>query len=275
MRAKLPAVYRLIAWSCCVYAVGLLACGDDDDGAAPDAMPSGKDGGRLEPDARVLGDGGSARDASAGEPIEVCPRGECDLLDVSSCDQDEGCVFTSSEMGAAAGPMCAPVGSGVEGDRCMASSECGPGLDCSAFDGSGLCRSYCCALSRTIDCPDGQFCRLNLDPARDAFKVGLCDSCDGCDPLDPDACRPGLSCYPLPGSLDCTACLPPGKLLPGDECELSTDCRRGSACFRLDNDDSLCIAFCELDGEAGCEDSARQCSEVAGAKLPPGIALCL
>ncbi|HMI90101.1 MAG TPA: hypothetical protein VK509_02005 [Polyangiales bacterium] len=252
----------------------LFACGDDDDGTPANDMR--KDGGRLEPDARVVDGGGSARDASAPEPVEVCPRGECDLLDPDSCGSGEGCVFAPSEMGTAAvGPMCATVGSRAEGESCTASSDCGPGLDCSAFDGSGRCRNYCCALSRTLDCPDGQFCRLNLDPARDKFKVGLCDACDGCDPLDPDSCRPGLSCYPLPGSLDCTACLPPGKGEPGDECELSTDCARGSACFRLDNDDSLCIAFCELDGDEGCNDAKRECSEVAGAKLPPGIALCL
>jgi hypothetical protein len=272
-------VYQPLRWPSlfALIALCLSACGDDDDGTPVDEMQGGKDGGRLDPrpDAQVRDGGESARDASTVEPIEVCPSGECDLLDPDSCGAGEGCVFGPAEMGTATGPTCAPVGSGAEGERCMASADCGPGLDCSAFDGSGRCRSYCCALSRTLDCPDGQFCRLDLDATRETFRVGLCAPCDSCDPLDPDSCRPGLSCYPLPGSLQCTACLPPGELEPGDECTLSTDCQRGSACFRLDNGISLCLAFCELDSEEGCADRGRQCSEVAGAKLPPGIALCL
>jgi hypothetical protein len=280
MRAKLRVVNKLIAWSlCCLVGSGLVACGDDDDGASADAAPNDRDSGRIgpKPDAQAR-DGGDADDDDGGSggsaaPVEECPRGECDLLDPASCGGDEGCVF-SPDAGAAGAPMCAPVGSAAEGERCTESADCGPGLDCSAFDGSGRCRSYCCALSRTLDCPDAQFCRLNLDVTREERRVGLCEPCDGCDPLDADACRPGLSCYPLPGSLDCTACLPPGQRKPGEACALSTDCAGGSACFRLDNGVSLCLAFCELDGEAGCADSARECSEIPGAKLPPGLALC-
>ena len=275
--SKLRVVYRPTAsrtpWPA-LLALALVACGDDDD-----ATPIRRDSGLQEtgPDASRGRDGGR-QDAGNGEPAPACPSGECDLLDPGSCGAGEGCVFAhdnrSDETDQPA-LYCAPVGSAAEGEPCTASADCGPGLDCSAYDGTGRCRQYCCALSRTLDCPEDQFCRVGLDAERKSSVVGLCDRCDGCDPLDPAACGSGLSCYPLPGSIDCTACLPPGKAEPGDPCKLSTDCARGAACFRFDDDDQVCVEFCELDSDQPCSDQARRCSEVAGAKLPVGVALCL
>jgi hypothetical protein len=277
---KLRAVYRLIALrALCVCGLLLAGCGDDDDAPADGNSngQSGKDGGARDAGSKPS-TGRDAATADAGEPVPVCPTGECDLLAPGACDGNgQGCVFArgNADAGEPPAPVCAMVGSGAEGDACTASEDCGPGLDCSAFDGTGVCRSYCCALSRTADCPADQFCRLGLDPERKAFAVGLCDKCDDCDPLDPNACGSKLSCYPLPGSIECTACLPPGKRTPGEKCTLSTDCAKGAACFLLAPENSRCVEFCELDSDEPCSDSARKCSEVAGAKLPPGIALCL
>ena len=277
---KLGGVYQLnrptiVALFLLVACPALVGCGDDDD-----APLIGKDSGPGSRDAAARDGGDRPRDAgrrdAAPEPIPMCPVGKCDLLDPDSCAAGESCVF--AQGASAEDPFalsCKPAGSGAEGERCMKTADCGPGLDCSAYDGTGRCRQYCCAVSRTLDCPDGQFCRLGLDTEHIAAAVGLCDRCDGCDPLDPEACGTELSCYPLPGSIDCTACLAPGKRRPGEACALSTDCQRGSACFRFDDETALCVEFCELDSDTPCRDDGRSCKEVAGAKLPVGVALCL
>ena len=281
----LRGVYRLIAPCLLALELGLMlgGCADDDDAPRADAAigrdsgrPGSRDGGGRDGGGRPRDGGGQRDGAPEPDPIPKCPQGSCDLLDPDSCDEGEGCVFALD--GQADDPFslsCQPVGSGAEGDRCMKTAECGAGLGCSAYDGTGRCRQYCCALSRTLECPEGQFCRVGLDSEEMGFAVGLCDGCDGCDPLDADACGSGLSCYPLPGSIDCTACLPPGARKPGEACELSTDCARGSACFRFDGESSLCVEFCELDSDTPCSDAKRSCRAVAGAKLPVGVALCL
>jgi hypothetical protein len=266
-------MFRLIAL--CVLCSLASACGDDD--AAVDAGPSAN--GHDAATARDAGHDNPAHDAGAvvaiddAPPPPTCPTGDCDLLDPSACGDGRGCVLPHGDVDAAAGPQCATVGSGANGDACEHSSDCGPGLDCTAFDGTGVCREYCCNLSRTDDCPDSQFCALSVGSGSSPSGAALCEPCSGCDPANAKACEAGFACYPLPGSTSCTACLPAGTNKPGEKCTLTTDCVAGSACFRFADSASRCVDLCNIEKSGGCL-APKKCTAVAG-KLPKDLALCL
>lgn len=248
----------------------------------PPSEPEPHDAGVApsKPSKPMTRDGGTSIDAGhlpdSGASAAQCPAGACDLLDPLSCAEGEGCLLALDEADAGVGalPQCAPVGAGLDGDACQRSSDCGPGLDCTAFDGSGTCRRYCCALNRSQGCPEGQFCRVGLRVDMASAGAALCDQCDGCDPMAADACSEGLACYPLSGASECMACLPAGTALRGSACTQSTECARGSACFRVSAEGSRCVVFCDLQTGAGCE-SGTSCRAVTGAALSSGLGLCL
>jgi hypothetical protein len=219
-------------------------------------------------------DAGADPDVDGGEPSAAsCPAGTCDLLDPLTCPEPEGCVLARVEPGAVAEPQCVAAGTGADGDPCERSADCSPGLDCTRFDGAGTCRRYCCELSRTEGCPAGQFCRVALELEMTASGAALCDRCDDCELGAADACGPERGCYPLSGAHVCSACLPAGALDLGAPCALSTDCRPGSACFRV-GPLSRCTAFCAFGDDEACSGDAA-CKQVAGVQLPDGVGLCL
>jgi hypothetical protein len=271
-------MFRLTALLCSsvLLAACLVACGDDDQPAGDGGSSSGgRDAG-----AHDSGEPSSAHDAGAvvaiddeGAPVPTCPSGECDLTDADACGPARGCVLPHGDIDASAGPQCAAVGDGADGDACERSSDCGAGLDCSAFDGTGVCRHYCCNLSRTEGCPNAEFCALGLGTKAEPSGAALCLPCAGCDPDKTDACEQGFACYPLPGSQSCTACLPAGTRKPGAECTLSTQCTAGTACFRFADKSSRCVEFCNIEKEGECL-APKKCTSVAS-KLPHDIALCL
>ncbi|HMI94442.1 MAG TPA: hypothetical protein VK509_23880 [Polyangiales bacterium] len=274
----------------CVIALWGAACDDAqpsaDGGKRPERAGSsgalsGR-GGRPGPSPVDAGprdagtDAGRKLDAGATESPR-CPAGVCDLLDPLACSDDQGCVFarTDGDDDAGAEPQCSDVGTGLDGDDCARANDCSAGLDCTAFDGTGVCRRYCCALTRTEGCPSGQFCRVGVQVDMTASGVGLCDACDDCDPRDRSACGGQLACYPLSGSRECSACLPPGPGEAGTACQLSTDCVAGTACFGVSGAGSRCVAFCDLAGDGACAGEALHCRAVTGVALTAGLGLCL
>lgn len=270
------AVFTLLVSSS--LALILAGCGDDD--APSDAGPSAnghdastRDGGSASHPDRDAGAVVSIdEDAGALPPLASCPPGECDLTDPDACGADRGCILPHGDLDAAAGPQCAMVGSSGDGEPCEHSSDCSFGLDCSAFDGTGVCRQYCCNLTRIEGCPDGQFCRIGLGSTSAPSGAALCDKCDGCDP-NKNSCGKGLACYPLPGAPQCTACLPAGTHKPGSTCTVTTECAADSACFRLADKSSRCIQFCNLMTDPTCP-STKKCT-APGTKLPGNLGLCL
>jgi hypothetical protein len=275
-------------------ALALCACGSDtspqrqrehprdtrspserDAGADPQPRDGGPDASASLRDATVgSGDAAIVGDASA---VPRCGMGDdCDLLDTGSCGIGEGCAFALATASAEQPePRCMPVGSGRDGTACDAREDCAAGLDCTARDGGGECRGYCCAWQSTLGCPAGQFCGIALSDARgELTDVSLCDACDDCDVRDPQSCGADHGCYVLPGLGSCRACLPAGERVPGEICSLSTDCQRGSACVRDGSGEQRCIEFCDLTTGAGCG-ADTTCRPSTGSALPASTGLCL
>lgn len=249
--------------------------GDADASAQPvsslDAGPAGDAGSPREDDAAAAADD---EDGGVDAVMGGCGAGECDLLDPLGCGVDEGCVWLLDAWGAPAS-MCLAVGTGLDGEACDDALDCAPGLDCTALDGSGTCRRYCCDLNDTAGCPAGQFCRVLLADEGGASgdgPVALCDGCDRCTPAATDECPSEQGCYPLPGGAECTACLPGGSVPAGEPCEAANDCEPGAGCFAVEGGERRCEAFCVLDG-AKCE--SGNCRQVEGTTLPEGVGLCL
>jgi hypothetical protein len=287
MRTALRCVWLL---SC---ALTLCACGSDTspqrqrehprdtrierDGGSDDGRPrdAGPDASAFSRDAAVgAADAAIAADASAAAR---CGLGsECDLLDTASCGTGEGCVFALATPSAEQPePCCMPIGTGRNGAACSARDDCAAGLDCTARDGGGECRGYCCAWNTALGCPAGEFCGIAISDARgELTDVFLCDACDDCDVRDPQACGADHGCYLLPGLGTCRACLPAGERVPGEVCSLSTDCRPGSACVRGANGEQRCVEFCDLTTGDGCG-ADTTCRPATGSDLPAATGLCL
>jgi hypothetical protein len=217
--------------------------------------------------------GAADDDAGAQSSPAACGAGECDVLDPLSCGETDGCLWLLGDDEEASA-QCLPVGEGADGSACDDGRDCAPGLDCTAFDGSGSCRRYCCELNATAGCPAGQYCRVALGDVGGLDAPALCDACDGCDlTADDGSCGAAMGCYALPGEAPCRACLPAGAARPVAPCDRANDCVSGSGCFAIEGT-RRCHAFCRLDGaDDACENG--ECTPTDGAMLPEGIGLCL
>lgn len=215
-------------------------------------------------------DAGSAMDASTA----ACGHGDCDLLDPTTCESGQGCLWLLDEADEPRS-QCVAAGEGADGTSCRSGLDCGPGLDCTAIGDGGTCRRYCCQLNRTPGCPAGQFCRVALVNGEErGAEVFLCDGCDGCDPTVAGSCASGRGCYPLPGTDACLACLPAGSGEVGMTCSNAMDCAPGLGCMRTGADpQSLCRAFCTVGASEACDSGS--CTAVRGGALPEGLGICL
>jgi hypothetical protein len=98
--------------------------------------------------------GCDCRGLSISDQVGVCgppPAGACDLLDPSSCPEQQACQFPGGSFG-----VCGTPGVLTEGQSCFG-EECAAGLDCVGDDPQfgflGICRRFC-----DLDAPDCDFC---------------------------------------------------------------------------------------------------------------------
>jgi hypothetical protein len=179
--------------------------------------------------------------------------------------------------GAAQVPVstCMPAGSGVDGDPCVSSADCAPGLACVGDETTGVCRPYCCAGPDV--CAAGTWC--SEKSSRDGLlatpplqlKIPVCVPGADCILLpQPNAekCPQGTVCTVVrnDGTL---ACLPPGTLGEGQTCDDSTlRCAEGFVCSRAT---MTCLRLCH----ANSDECGSGVCQAGSTSLPDGIGICV
>jgi len=213
----------------------------------------------------------SAADASSGEAgcdflgcgPDVPPIESCDFWD-DDCPRGEKCTFYSNDGGpgwnaarcvplavdpAPAGDACVAEGSSVSGfDNCETGSLCRV-LDSETLQGH--CVPFCAGNPSAPTCEDpGRVCRIG-----GASIPTFC--LERCNPLDPDACFPGVGCYP--DFFADAICRPDASGPEGgaafEPCTFTNSCDPGLLCQPsqvvgacLEGDEaSCCTPWCDLE----------------------------
>ena len=150
------------------------AGGSSSGGVGSFPPPVTKDGGGpVRPDS---GPGDSGVFVDPGCP-DVAPNpitNECDpFATFNECGPGLGCYpfvdYPSGKCGQERyGSICAPAGSGTQGDSCGA-VNCAPGFVCVTGTGQGVICVKMCRLDRPDDCPPGLLCG-----AVDVAGIGGC-----------------------------------------------------------------------------------------------------
>lgn len=258
----------LVAWwgvvGCGVSAPDVGARDGGGDGAAQDAGVQFLDA-ALDA-SPVPSDAGATVDAAAAS----CVATPCDPRLARPCGADA----TSACRLGPDGPRCVgEIGMQGLGTPCLASEECGPGLDCFAEPGgAGRCERPCCA-GEAEACPVGARCEAGarlVDGS--ATTWGRCVLVRACEVLAPErACEPGEGCYIVsPGGA--TDCRPAGSVPVGAPCDAPADCVPGAFCAGLMA--RTCVRICALGGSGatGCPAGEGSCR--AYPYSPPGTGVC-
>jgi hypothetical protein len=173
---------------------------------------------------------------------------KCDLINVDTCDEGEGCQFHSPLNGTGEPyAQCLPAGEVKVGDECNNSNLCAAGLVCD----DGSCKQYCCDLHSSDECPANQECLIEvLDRKNEITGIRLCDRCDSCNPLTAEGCAVGLGCYPVESvdtDIGCRLCVKSeGRKKPGEACDYPNQCEPGSGCYSFNKANSVCARFCDV-----------------------------
>jgi hypothetical protein len=234
-----------------------------------------------EDDAAVSEDDAAVDTGTEPEPVYECggDDAECDLLDAESCGEGKGCQFLTPATGEGAPfAQCVDVGDGEAGDECDDDNLCGPGYDCN----EGFCYKYCCSLGSTDECPEDQACIIDvLDQNNESSGVLLCDECDECNPLTANGCGNGQGCYPIPSDdtdIGCRLCLASvGEKDAGEACDSANECQPGIGCYSINDADSVCTAFCDLEADSDpCAPDGTCTGDLLGlASMGDTVGLCV
>jgi len=219
-----------------------------------------------------------AKDASEDPAIDASEElaGEAgEAGDVGTADEPQ--VLQSCYLKPVAGGVmteCAPVGTGIAGNDCTDSSDCGSNLACVEVNQKPVCRPFSCALP--AKCPSGSF--YQLAPLRVAgatmadLMVPVCLPNDHCALLS-DAtppCPSGQVCT-LVGSEGETTCRAPGTAKVGDTCDdVTTLCAEGLTCSKQKNQ---CLKVCHVAG--GATECPGGTCQGGNRSLPDGIGICV
>jgi hypothetical protein len=147
-------------------------------------------------------------------------------------------------------PVCLPAGHGMDGDPCMAPSDCAGGFECV---GSGTCRPYCCSgLGRCSAGDDaggaGEFCDIQQATGT-STEVPVCMPIQSCSLLDQlthldggsSHCGSDETCAVVRGDDGATSCVAIGTAMAGDACD-SVHCAAGLVC--LGTSQRKCYELC-------------------------------
>ncbi len=170
---------------------------------------------------------------------------------------------------------CSVAGQRGEGEPCMSSRECAPGLGCAGEEGEGQCLAFCC---NGICNGENRFCadrplRLADQSEDQTFLVPVCAEAQTCA-LGADAtCEDEEQGCDCPGAFTCTVvsadgntgCVMPGDGKQGDDCP----CAPGYFCSQAKK---ACLKMCEVN-ESGVCGELLTCQ--AGPNFPEGWGLCI
>jgi hypothetical protein len=206
---------------------------------------------------------GAATPAFQGNPLCHASRaiGACypddpiTPITATACNEDGGggdsgaglaCHVSSS----GSLPVCLPAGHGMDGDPCMASTDCAGGFECA---GSGTCRPYCCSgLSRCAAGDDaggtGEFCDIQQATGTGGTEVPVCMPIRSCNLLDQlthldggSQCGSDETCAVVRGDNGATSCVAIGTAMVGDPCD-TEHCAAGLVC--LGTSQRKCYELC-------------------------------
>lgn len=244
---------------------------------APTSSPSTSPGSTTRPEPGGTGTTSAADTSSSGEADctfldcdpDVPPIESCDFWN-DDCPQGEKCTFYSNDGGPGwNASMCVPLAAdpALAGDACEAEGTAVSGFDncetgslCWVLDTEtlqGHCVPFCVGAPSDPTCDDpGRVCSIGGDSIP-TFCL------ERCNPLDPDACFPGVGCYPdIYSDAICRQdASGPDAGAAFDSCSFINDCDPGLHCQPseavgacLDGDEpSCCTPWCDLEA-SDCPD---------------------
>ncbi|MCC6524715.1 MAG: hypothetical protein IT373_18810 [Polyangiaceae bacterium] len=184
--------------------------------------------------------------------VGACQRRACTIIPQKDCPVGEACDLADGS----GTPYCRPIGSGVQGDACLAAgnpapSLCGAGYRCSP---AGICEAFC---EDSSSCTGGAQCDAI------AGALGACHT-PPCTVLPQAGCPVGQACD-LDAALD-AYCRNAAGGTQGSPCYLGGNptpaaCDIGFSC----STNQVCEAFCA---------DASTCGGLSCSALMPGVGLC-
>ena len=274
-----------------VASLGLLGCGEKDDGGNDTGVTGGSSGGDGDGDGDGGSDGGDGDgDSDGGSVFIVEPDGggtgvECDVWN-QDCPDGQKCMPWANDGGNSwnatkcspvdanpnqVGDDCTTEGGGVSGvDTCDQSMMC---WNVDADSGLGYCVAFC------EGSPDSPTCS-NPDNLCSIYNDGVLPLClPKCDPLlqdcptDRDVCVNSADGIEFVCVLDAS-----GEAgVYGDPCEFVNVCDAGLFCAAPANvpgcaSTGCCSPFCDMtDMGATCPDGMQECvAWYAEGEAPPG-----
>lgn len=187
----------------------------------------------------------------------------CDVFDQESCDDGEKCAPVATEGSSFDWNVCVPVlGDKQRGENCERLGEgldglddCGVGLFCSAFLGSGepgRCIEHCSGPLVEASCSDGFKCEV--------YACGCVPLCRQlCHPLDPMDCEfPEEVCVPYTDDFICRTQAGTGGGQNStcnffSACDLGLFCGHGALIPGCDTG-QCCTSYCQV-GANTCPDA--------------------
>jgi hypothetical protein len=186
---RTPSSFLLVLTTAAALGATVAACGGGvspgDPGRGPGADGGATlDGSKPPPIGRKDGGPPNKRDAGADASPYVdppCPNPppprndfECDVGKQTGCDPGEGCYpYVRYPSGYCQpeeyGAICAPAGSGTQGETCASALECAGGFICVITGAGTSCARYC-ELGKVGACPEGLVC----EPL-DVSGMGVCN----------------------------------------------------------------------------------------------------
>lgn len=234
------------------------------------ALPSTSLGSTTLPQPGTTSDADTSTGGEAGcdflgcDPQDVPPIEACDYWN-DDCPRGEKCTFYSIDGGSGwNASKCVPLAAEpvAHGGPCTAEGlipsgfdDCDTGSLCWVLDAEtleGHCVPFCTGSPEAPTCQDPDDVCLIADSSIPTFCF------ERCNPLDPDACFPGVGCYPdYDGG---TLCRPDGS---GPEagglfepCSAINWCDPGLRCTGsqsvgacLEDEGSCCTPWCDLEAE--------------------------
>ncbi len=159
-------------------------------------------------------------------------------------------------------PNVCSTGTGVKGETCAGSTECGCGLFCKGL----TCQPYEDAEAGCLCTDPDADVAVSKDVAKDTgpADAGPDLSCNGqpapagasCNPYCQIGCEEEEQCTFVGSKITCDGFAEAGI---GEGCDNSVDCQKGMACFSLNSDPTkICRKFCQSDSD--CPDD-RKCTQ--------------
>lgn len=208
-----------------------------------------------------MGGMGSLYDGTAG--LSANP-GELDSVSAS-------CLVSEGKR------TCQRTGAKLEGQPCVAVTDCAPGLACVGEGVSGVCRQYCCE-GTAASCGDSTYCNSRPIIGESKTVVPVCSPVDQCSLSEEYPCLSQQECT-CSGKLACivvradgqTACAVPGPLRAGDRCdpEGSDQCGHGLVCSA----ELGCLQICSTQKEENECEAGQLCQTPPS--FPAALGVCV